>query len=170
MRKIQFGCGGNRLTGWENYDMEVDITKPLPFENDSVDAILAEHVVEHVTIQEAWNFFEECLRILKSGGVMRIAVPSASKIFNLADQEYFDFIKQNGWGEANLKDSVRSIIFNHGHQTIWEIKSLEAIIQCQGFVLCDSTPEVLENTLHHYKVIGKKINNIETEIVDCYKP
>lgn len=169
MRKIQLGCGSNHLNGWENYDMEVDITKPLPFEQNTINAILAEHVVEHVSIHEAWNFFEECLRVLDNGGVMRIAVPCVSKIFENANQNYFDFIKRNGWGEANMKDAIKSIIFNHGHQTIWEASSLKAILSAIGFEILTISPQVMEDTLHHHKVIGVEINEIETIYIDCKK-
>lgn len=169
MRKIQFGCGGNRLIGWENYDYEVDISKPLPFNEAIADAVLAEHVLEHISIHDAWNFIEECYRILKPGGYLRLAVPCASKIFREADQDYFDFVAKHGWGAANRKDAVKSIIFNHGHQTIWEQNSLEAIVQCMGFNLLTSAPDVMQGTLNHHHVIGEKINNIETIYVDCQK-
>lgn len=170
MRKVQFGCGGNHLEGWENYDWEVDITKSLPFADDSIDCILAEHVVEHVSIHDAWNFFEECYRILRKGGIIKIAVPCASQIFRLADQEYFDFVAKHGWGAPTRKDAVKSIIFNHGHLTIWERDSLDAIMQCMGFSIIKSNPpEELTNILSHHRVIGEKINNIETISVDCIK-
>lgn len=169
MRKVQFGCGGNRLNGWENYDYEIDISKKLPFENDSVDCVLAEHVMEHISIHDAWNFVEECYRILKKGGYIRLAVPCASRIFRLADQEYFDFIKKHGWGEATLKDSVKSIIFNHGHQTMWEPDSLNAVVSCMGFKVLSEVPEDMKNTLHHQNVIGVKINDIETIVIDAQK-
>jgi len=170
MKKIQFGCGGNRLHGWENYDYEIDISKTLPFQDNTVDAILAEHVLEHISIQEAWCFLEECFRIMKSGAFLRIAVPCVSRIHAFADEEYFAFIKKHGWGEANRKDAVRSIIFNHGHQTIWERTSLDAIMDVLGFHIYSSPPEFMKDTLHHSRVIGEKINNIETIIMDCYKP
>lgn len=166
MKKIQFGCGGNSLVGWDNYDQEVDISKKLPFPDDYADAILAEHVVEHITIHEAWNFIEECSRVLKKQGNIRIAVPSASKIFKESDQDYYDFIERNGWGKATKKDAVKAIIFNHGHKTIWDQSSLDAIVQCHGFVLLETPPDIMQCTLNHHLVIGEKINNIETIIVD----
>ena len=70
MKKINFGCGGNFLEGWENYDAEVDITKPLPFEDSSTDFILAEHVYEHIKPREGILFLRECHRILKPTGVI----------------------------------------------------------------------------------------------------
>ena len=169
MKKIQFGCGGNRLQGWENYDYEVDISKPLPFQDSVADAVLAEHVVEHVTIHQAWNFIEECFRILIPGGFLRLAVPCVSKIFHESDDEYYAFIAKHGWGSPTKKDAVKSIIFNHGHQTIWEQSSLNSIVQCMGFKLLDQPPEIMAGTLNHQHVIGNKINSIETIYVDCVK-
>jgi predicted SAM-dependent methyltransferase len=170
MRKIQFGCGGNILPGWENYDYDVDITKTLPFSDDSVDAILTEHVVEHVTIHQAWDFFEECMRILKRGGFLRVAVPSVSRIHALADQDYFNFIKEQGWGEPNIKGAVKSIIFNHEHKTIWEQASLNAIMDSMGFQVLSDANIIMVGTLNHGRVIGQKMNDIDTIVVDCMKP
>lgn len=168
MKKIQFGCGSNILNGWENYDMNIDISKRLPFDDNSTDAILAEHVMEHITIHEAWNFIEECYRILKTDGYLRLAVPCVSKIFNESNQSYYDFIHKHGWGSPTKKDAVKSIIFNHGHKTIWEQCSLDTIVQSIGFKLID-VPDIMQNTLHHHNVIGEEINKIETIIVDCQK-
>ena len=59
MKKIQFGSGGKDcfIDGWENYDIDIDIRKPLPFENNSVDFVMAEHLIEHVTQHDAYLFF-----------------------------------------------------------------------------------------------------------------
>ncbi len=57
--KLHVGCGNNRLPGWLNYDKGVDIRRPLPFPDDSMDFVFAEHVVEHITAREAWRFLRE---------------------------------------------------------------------------------------------------------------
>ena len=74
--KVNLGCGKNKLEGWENYDSEVDLGKKLPFDDDSIEYIFAEHVVEHLSTHEAYDFFDECFRTLKPSGVVRIVVPS----------------------------------------------------------------------------------------------
>jgi predicted SAM-dependent methyltransferase len=71
MRKLNLGCGGNIIAGWENHDWDVDITKPLPYEDNSIDFIFIEHCVEHTTTPDAVRFFAECLRILKDEGTLR---------------------------------------------------------------------------------------------------
>lgn len=52
----------------------MDLRQPLPVPNDSVRFLFAEHVIEHITPEEAWRFFHEARRILKPGGVFRIAI------------------------------------------------------------------------------------------------
>src|SRR5262249_7551150 len=77
--KINLGCGGTRLDGWKNHDSDIDISKKLPFANDSASFIFAEHVVEHIDYYAALDFFCECRRVLAPGGVLRIAVPSIER-------------------------------------------------------------------------------------------
>jgi predicted SAM-dependent methyltransferase len=54
MLKVQFSCGKNKFDGWLNTDIcgdvdkIVDITKPLPFEDNSVDFLFQEHGLEHI--------------------------------------------------------------------------------------------------------------------------
>jgi predicted SAM-dependent methyltransferase len=94
--KLNFGCGTNKLDGWQNFDAEVDIEKRLPFPDDHADFIYAEHVVEHVDYQAALRFLRRGRRVLKPGGVIRICVPSLENIWRRGDQEYFDFTAQMG--------------------------------------------------------------------------
>lgn len=55
-------------------DVQADVSKPLPFEDLSIDTIIARHVLEHVTdtieTLNNWN------KILKIGGRLLIAVPN----------------------------------------------------------------------------------------------
>ncbi len=47
----------------------------LPFANGSIDNIYTSHFVEHLYRSHAQRFFEEALRTLKKGGILRISVP-----------------------------------------------------------------------------------------------
>lgn len=77
MRKIQFGCGNNKLEGWENTDLpHTDVRKKLNYQDGSVDFIFHEHMIEHLDEVDGYKFMKECFRILKKDGVMRIGCPS----------------------------------------------------------------------------------------------
>jgi hypothetical protein len=173
-RKIQFGCGSNVLSGWENYDAEVDITRPLPFPDGSADVVFAEHTVEHVTPQQAWGFFEECKRILKPGGVIRIAVPSAEQIAERSTPHYEHFLFQRGFSESPTGPAaIKAIIFGHGHQAIWSQKSLVTVLQAVGFrdaVPCEARQSRFGLDVNgHGRVIGEVFNQIETIVVEAVK-
>jgi SAM-dependent methyltransferase len=175
MRKLNFGCGGNIIGGWENHDIDVDITKPLPYDNDSIDFIFAEHVVEHTDSPTALRFFDECYRILKTGGVVRIAVPSITEIYANADQQYLDWLGGSGFGDPTLISAVRTIVLNHGHLSCWNNEILNAMLFAAGFKSME--PRIVGSSAHpdlkgvegHGNVIGHYINSLETIVMEATK-
>jgi predicted SAM-dependent methyltransferase len=77
--RINLGAGAAKLDGYLNCDVEHDIRK-LDFPDNSADEIRASHVLEHVSHRETGIVLAEFLRILKPGGLLKIAVPDFSKI------------------------------------------------------------------------------------------
>lgn len=173
LRKVQFGSGGNLLEGWENYDAEVDISKPLDptkFPDNSVDAIYLSHVIEHITHLQAFDFFGECMRILKPGATLRIVFPSIESSNMRHTKEWGDFNMSKGWAPDNSKKmSVRSLIANHGHQSVWTQATMAAYFGAHGFErIITSHPKQPED--QHWKVVGKENDAIESEGMMGYKP
>lgn len=172
--KLQFGCGLNYLKGWDNFDAEIDITKRLPWENDTVSFCFAEHVTEHVAIREAYNFFLEVRRILKPGGVFRIAVPSVVKIQKLENDNYRQFLKNHGWASGEIGSGVFAITMHHGHQ-IWFCEDiLQAVLTAVGFSvkICqsgESDHDELRGIDSHHRAIGKEFNEIESIVAEGTK-
>lgn len=87
--RINLGCGLDRRSGFINLDrnglLQPDIIhdlemQPWPFADNSAAEILAKHVLEHLIKQGDhtgfFNFFRECYRILKTGGIVKVHVPS----------------------------------------------------------------------------------------------
>jgi hypothetical protein len=170
--KVNFGCGTNRLPGWTNVDSEVDITKPLPYASGQAQFILAEHVVEHTTYHEAVEFFKECRRILRRGGVLRVVVPSVENIWKRGNAEYFRFTTK--WQpDATLRGALHNIVYCHGHRSAWTDSLLEATLILAGFdrvVRCDprqSTHRELRDVDGHWKVIGERANWIESCVIEA---
>ena len=173
MIKFNFGCGANRLEGWANYDAEIDITKPLPFPNAYADFVLAEHVVEHVEYAQALAFFGECRRVLKPGGVVRIAVPSIERIWIEKDENYYRFVQARGWSKTpDARGAIGAMLSCHGHKAPWTASLLAVSLYLAGFEhivhrdpgLSDH-PE-LRGIEGHGHVIGKAFNDIETVICE----
>ncbi len=81
--KLNLGCGKDTRKGFVNVDwlgnpdVKHNLEKyPYPFKANSVDFILAAHVLEHINYP--YKFLRECQRMLKIGGKMEIRVPHVS--------------------------------------------------------------------------------------------
>jgi predicted SAM-dependent methyltransferase len=57
-----------------------DLRKKFPWENGSVDIVYSSHTLEHLSKNEGKYFLEECHRVLKPQGIIRIVVPDLSVI------------------------------------------------------------------------------------------
>jgi predicted SAM-dependent methyltransferase len=81
--RLNIGCGTNPLAGWVNIDRtarmprvvtDIEVTA-LPYPDDSVDTVLAEHVFEHFSFAEESEVWQEIARVLRPGGTLTIEVP-----------------------------------------------------------------------------------------------
>ncbi len=100
--KIYLNLGGqgdcDPRPNYENYicvDLEPkaemavahDLTKPIPLADNSVEGILSEHFLQYIKDEDIKNLLMECHRILKPGGLLRIAVADYHSPRNL---KYFE--------------------------------------------------------------------------------
>jgi hypothetical protein len=91
---IQIGSGNDRLSdevlnidifGYEEVDMVADCTQ-LPFADNSIDCVVSNAVLEHVTNPEA--FVKEAYRVLKPGGTIITGVPFMQG-FHASPNDYY---------------------------------------------------------------------------------
>lgn len=88
MKYLNLGCGSRFHPDWTNLDMiptdqrvkAHDLRQRLPFENESFDLVYHSHLLEHLPRDEISAFMQECRRVLKIGGIIRIAIPNLEDI------------------------------------------------------------------------------------------
>ena len=116
-----------------------DATKNIPLEVNSVECIYTSHMVEHLSCSGVLVFLDESLRILKTNGILRIAVPDLQITVNtyLADGDANKFMK-NIYVQAppigSLKEKLK--LFYSGyrhHQWMYDGKSLSLLMEKSGF-------------------------------------
>jgi predicted SAM-dependent methyltransferase len=101
MKYLNLGCGNKYDKHWTNVDfnsddiniLNHDLTKPLPFENESFDVVYSSHVLEHFEKVDAVKFLQEQYRVLRKGGHIRIVVPDLEKLANDYLHALNDYIK-----------------------------------------------------------------------------
>jgi predicted SAM-dependent methyltransferase len=59
-------------------DLILDLTKPLPFPDGTVDKIYSSHLLEHFYYSDVIALLKECYRVLKNHGTFSVCVPDAS--------------------------------------------------------------------------------------------
>jgi len=147
MLKLNLGCGGNILEGFENHDSDIDITKPLPWGDNSVDFILAEHVCEHLSTPDFFRFLLESKRILAPGGTLRLCIPVLDRLDN---------------------EHARDIILGHGHLAAYTMGSLVRIVALADWgamrINCPRDP-----VDGHFHEIGIEKDDLETCRLECIK-
>ncbi|HVU38615.1 MAG TPA: methyltransferase domain-containing protein [Opitutales bacterium] len=88
---VNLGCGARFHPAWINYDIVSrnpaviahDLRAGIPLPDNSCDAVYHSHILEHMRRDEALPFLRECRRVLKPGGVIRIATPDLERIGRL---------------------------------------------------------------------------------------
>lgn len=86
--KLHLGCGHEHFDGYINIDaqqtqatdMVLDCTKLETFKENSVDEILAYHLIEHLPVNETTQTITNWYRILKHGGKLVIECPDLEKV------------------------------------------------------------------------------------------
>jgi len=134
--KLHLGCGKRNFgPDWVHIDggdfshlHSHDITK-LPFENNSVDLIYSSHVLEYFDREEVTNVLKEWYRVLKIGGMLRVAVPDFKMMTTkyLIDGCELDLFLGPLYGKWSMGNKT---IY---HKTAYDFLSLKRVLQSNGF-------------------------------------
>lgn len=122
-KKIVVGAGGTQFQGWISTEQEilnlvVESDWASYFVEGSVDTVLAEHVWEHLTLDESRIAASQCFRFLKPGGYLRVAVPDGYH----PDASYIDAVRPGGNGPGA-----------DDHKTLYTYESLRSLFIDVGF-------------------------------------
>ena len=142
---LHVGCGSVHLDGWINIDLESpvadvkhDLRQPLPYPDGSVDLIYNEHFIEHLNIPDGLIFMRECHRVLKSGGILRLATLDLSHVafryfFRWKDQ---DWITRYNCDWLQTPAEMINLVFRAWeHKFIYDAQELNRRLREAGFTM-----------------------------------
>jgi predicted SAM-dependent methyltransferase len=158
--KIHIGPGANwkSFDDWKTIDIDPNrgdyvinfnnnFTK-IPIESNSVDAIYASHIFEHISLYASPLVFKECYRILKPDGYIRIIVPNPIKsmieYFNRnynfelfkrrkernPDYTLFECLREDFISKNHQPNLLKN---EYAHQNAWDFESLQKDLNRGGF-------------------------------------
>jgi predicted SAM-dependent methyltransferase len=140
---VNLGCGQTPLEGWVNVDMARgprvdvvwDLRRGLPFADESCAAVFGEHVIEHLSREDAESLLGECRRVLQRGGALRLSTPDAGRYLRsyAGDGE---FLRHPSFPQPPETPIDRvNIMMREGGQHLWAYDgdSLLSLLRRVGF-------------------------------------
>ena len=122
-RRIVIGASGVYEEGWIPTGIDsLNILDPADWERffkvGSIDAMLAEHVWEHLTLAEGQKAARNCYRYLRPGGYLRVAVPDGFH----PSARYIEAVRVGGNG-----------LGADDHKVLYNYETLSQIFEKEGF-------------------------------------
>jgi predicted SAM-dependent methyltransferase len=137
--RLHLGCGGVRKEGWVNVDLlgdpvdvAWDLSKPLPFDDGSVDAVFHEHLLEHLPLQSGIGFSKECFRVVRPGGIVRVGVPDAGRLLASYLDPSDDYLDRLHPGRPTRLLAAQELFYWHRHLTMYDAETLGLVLEASG--------------------------------------
>jgi predicted SAM-dependent methyltransferase len=188
--KLHIGGGWRLLDGWLNTDIELipkvmrmDATEPFPFAENTFQYVYNEHMIEHVPHQKGARMLQECYRVMRGGGVIRVVTPNLAAIIGLyggelcpEQQEYLlwfcrTFVQD---GPPDAVSAINAMLRQWGHQFLYDEKTLTESMCAAGFksvqrcVLGESPHHELQN-MENEQRYPKGLLNFESVALEAVK-
>lgn len=139
--KLHLGSGKRYIPGFVHVDLakftHIDYRRPIDdlavFKNCSAELIYSSHAFEYFDRLEAIKVLKEWRRVLKKGGILRLAVPDFEAIVKV----YLKYGKNLGhqgilgplYGRWPIP-GTKKIVY---HKTVYDFKSLKRLLEDSGF-------------------------------------
>ena len=150
--KLNLGCGKKHMEGYVNVDLDnnwsslkpdliADISKRLPFDDESVDEVASFHVIEHFYRYDIENILEDWIRVLKKGGTFVVECPCLNKILEL----YNHFLSKQIPVEPQM--TIYGLYGNPGyrvpemtHKWCYSVMELKSLLESYGLKVVTEKP------------------------------
>ncbi|HYZ32139.1 MAG TPA: methyltransferase domain-containing protein [Crenalkalicoccus sp.] len=195
--RLHIGAGAFRIDGWLNSDytpkpgvVVVDATKKFPFRDSTFNYIYTEHMIEHISFSDGACMLQQCARVLKPGGTIRIVTPNFPVFLDFyrqpEDERYKAYMDWT-WSElhrvgngAEAPTSHPVFIINYyfkawGHTFIYDEYSLRLSLEKAGFTnmrrenVNTSRHAELRN-LEHLDRVPAGFYELESLVMEADKP
>jgi len=153
---INMGCGATYIEGWINVDgnplrkkdLWLDARSRWPFSDETINGLVASHIIEHLYDEELSFFFSELKRVIKKDGFVHLEVPSLEILIE-------NYQRNNNGAMFN------EVCFWHGaHRQVFDFGRLQHLLLNAGFEI-------------KFHVSGEKksffLNKIEIDEI-CLRP
>ena len=193
-RRVILGAADQHRDGWLSTDllpkasatMFLDATRPFPFPTASIDRLLSEHMIEHMEHAHGVAMLEECRRVLRPGGRIRLATPNLDTVMSLgavspgtkeaeyvawSNEDFGDELDESEWSEP--AHTINRMFHEWGHRYLYSPDVLRRTMERTGFsaierveVGSSSDPD-FDGIDFHGETIPDRWNRFETMVFEA---
>lgn len=178
VRRLNWGCGGHTLPGWINSDnkqasdinLSCDIREGLPLDPDSIDYVVSIHAFPEVPYDAIVPVLSELKRVLKPGGVLRLALPDLLKgvrAYERGDRDYF-MVPDEDAKSLGAK-LVTQLIWYGYSRTLFTFGFIQELLEKAGYVDVREC-NYRQTASRHAAIIDLDNREQETLFVEAVKP
>ena len=142
VRRLNWGCGTYPEPGWINSDIKdgpgidisCDIRHGLPLDDESIDYAVSIHALPEVPYPDLVPTLTELRRVLRPGGVLRLALPNlenAMDAYRRGDRDYF-LIPDDDMRSLGGKLITQLVWYGYS-RTMFVPDFIEELLQKAGF-------------------------------------
>lgn len=118
----------------KNVQFLLDFTRPLPFEDHTLDGVFCEHVLEHFSYQDGLRLASDIARTLQPGGTFRVIVPDGPWLM----RSYFDrpdeLIRYRALPNVTAMEVVNHYFRQrYEHHFIYDFETMKKMLLEAGF-------------------------------------
>ncbi len=122
MKYLNLGCGDRYHPDWTNINFTStgegviahNLKHGIPFPDKSFDVVYHSHILEHFSQTEAEPFIQECYRVLRPQGILRVVVPDLEEIAKM----YLHCLDQASAGFEEWEQNYQWMLLEMYDQTV----------------------------------------------------
>ena len=135
--------------------MQLDIQDGLPFGNGEVDMVYCSHFLDHLNYEEGLAFLKEVWRVLKSDGIVWIAIEDLDELiatYQKGEMDKFVYQEPQIFREVKSQSlKLGMMLFGslarrrdyRGHKMLYNFEGLKETLERCGFEVQRSTPDFM---------------------------
>ena len=173
---LNLGCGDHYHHSWTNIDIvstnenviACDLTKGIPFSDNSFDVVYHSHVLEHIPKIQAESFLKECYRVLRPEGILRVAIPDLEQIARI----YLTALEKASHGSQEWADNYEWIMIEMYDMTVRNVSGGEMATYLARNNIAEEFVKQRAGTsiLNWRKDLIKKKEQLESDFIQEAKP
>jgi predicted SAM-dependent methyltransferase len=146
---LDVGASSAHLPGWISLDIApdekgifLDASKPWPLPDGCARAVRTEHMIEHMTWEQAGACIREIYRVLEPGGLCRICTPDLEGIaraYLAREPRTLEVHREHGYFAPTWSHLPNNYLRMWGHQYVFDLDALRELLESPGFTEIERT-------------------------------